>query len=145
MDRIPLIFRQTSVEEAPAWINATKGCELGRIVQLEEFSLIAAELLLPRPLRTDDLWTLEYDVAWDIATETEHGFARVHNHPVRFHVLQVSFECPPPRAATYFTNPRQFDQIDDAAALHQPIQAGPFLQMALADPVPGLHGFTWTF
>lgn len=144
LDRIPVAFRQSSAAAGPARMVTGAGCELGRVVHLPEHQTLAAELLLPRPLRRGELWMVEYQVAWDVAGETSHGFTRTHRGPVRYHVLQASFEGRPPVRASYATTPLPAPG-GTPTTRHQPVPAGPLVQIALTDPAPGSHGLSWEY
>lgn len=141
LDRIPLLLDQVSTDETTALISAEAGCELGRVVQLEEQSLVAAELLLPHPLALGEPWTLHYRVTRDCTDDRERGYRRRLTTSIRLHVLTATFEGRQPATIGYVNRPTG---QDEAHELRQELITGPFVQIALPNPTRGVHGLSWT-
>ncbi|MEL4503791.1 hypothetical protein AAEX63_02670 [Luteococcus sp. H138] len=148
LDRVPVVFRMNFLEEPPPLIEPIAGCELGRVVQLDDEGLLAGELLLPRPLQVGELHMLEYRLVWEMQPgESEGGFTRVLPRTMSFLVIDVQIDGEPPVSASYFTAPHAVSgQCGSAAAdLRQQLPPQNHLQVTLNRPTPGSHGIAWGF
>ncbi|MEL4358622.1 MULTISPECIES: hypothetical protein [unclassified Luteococcus] len=148
LDRVPIVFRMNFLDEPPPLAQAVAGCELGRVVQLDEEGLLAGELLLTRPLARGDLHLLEYRLSWELQPgQTDWGFTRVVSQELPYLVYDVTFDGEPPRSASYYTTPHAIGPHcePDAAVLREELAPAEHLQVTLNDPTPGLHALCWEF
>lgn len=143
LDRFPLIFHQARGEDLPATPEAGVGCELGRVVQLDEQGLVVGEMLLAKPLRKGELAMVDYRMSWDTAHDDEPGYTRQLRSSPRFLVMDLTFRGPLPQQVTYWNAPLGSTRGDELAK-EQPVEPEEYVQVVLTDP-SGNHGLAWWF
>ncbi|SJN30780.1 hypothetical protein [Luteococcus japonicus] len=143
LDRVPMAFRMNFLEDPPPLITAVAGCELGRVVQLDDEGLQVGELLLPRPLAVGERCLLEYRLDWEYPQDLpEGGFSRVLPEPVEHYALEVRLPSRPLRA-NYRSLPNDYQGVHSPDALERPLDPSTHMVHVFADAPAGLHEVQW--
>ncbi|MGO4957377.1 hypothetical protein ACTQ49_08920 [Luteococcus sp. Sow4_B9] len=145
LDRVPIAFRMDFATDDPPLIESISGCELGRVVQLDDEGLQAAELLLPRPLATGELHLLEYSLDWDYGpAAARFGFSRVLPAVLETYVMQVHL-AELPSSMEYHSLPNDYQGVDSDSDLIQVLEPRLHQQMVLSDALAGHHSVKWWY
>lgn len=146
LDRIALVMRQNFLEDPAPLIATQEGCRAGRVVQLDDQGLFAAELVLDRPLAAGDLHRLQYLLVEEMPGDVcDGGFTRVLPHEVPYLVLDVVFDQSSPPRVQYRTTPRAYVGTSSTNALCQDLPRGRFVQVAISDASAGMHEVVWDY
>lgn len=146
LDRVAMVFRLNFLDEPAPLIEPVAGCELGRVVQLDDEGLLAAEVLLPRPLASGERHLLEYRLSWETPPDAaDSGFTRVLPQSLDYLVYDVQVDGEAPVAAWYYTTPHAFDGVCPSDELREALPAGHHFQVTLNHPAPGLHALEWRY
>lgn len=133
-----------SGEENVPHIEATQGCELGRVVMLPDLGLMAVELLLLQKVRAGEPFVRGTRVTWRSDDAVQGDLARVLGRSLPMVVLEVDFAQPPARV-WYATTPNQWETADASDRMRQPLPVGGHVQVCLTDPPAGWHGLSWEY
>lgn len=144
---LPLVVRQEFPEDEAPLFWAGEGCRLGRVVQLDEEGLLAAEFLLPQPLAEGELHLLEFGMDWQYPPGRPHqGSSRFVMSELSYWVCTVDLESIPPERVEYGQIPRDEWGVRQAQP-PRPHEMRPatHLQLCLRDPAPGVHNLIWFY
>lgn len=143
LDRVPMVFRMNFLEDPPPLITPVAGCELGRVVQLDDEGLQVGELLLRRPLTVGESCLLEYRLDWEFPADLpDGGFSRVLPEPVEHYAVEVHLPCIPLRA-NYRSLPNDYQGRQSPDALARPFMPSVHLVHVFGDAPAGLHEVQW--
>lgn len=73
LDRIPIPFTSDPEDGGLPLLASGFGCELGRVLALDDEGLAVAEMILPRPLAKGELHYFEYTFTYDLECEGLEG------------------------------------------------------------------------
>lgn len=145
LDRMAMVLRQDFTTDPTPEVEGVAGCTLGRVVQLDDAGLMAAELVFDRRLRRGELYAFTYRLLERMPPGlTENGITRVLSHEVPYLVLDATFESPLPGSAHYRTTPQRFSgETNPVDAEQQELPVGPQVRIVIGDAAPGLHALGW--
>ncbi|MGO4957343.1 hypothetical protein ACTQ49_08745 [Luteococcus sp. Sow4_B9] len=128
------------------FVEAMWGCELGRVIPLEERGLMAIELILQTSVNRGEGYLRSYSLRWeDEPPCTESDIQRVGPGTVGMMVLEADFPERIPERVTYETSPYAYDPYNPPERLVQELAPGPQVQVCLVDAPAGTHLLRWTW
>ncbi len=145
LDRMAMVLRQNCDEDVPPLVAGGDGCTLGRVVQLDDAGLMAAELLFDRPLAKGELYAFEYTMLEQLPPDIpDAGMSRVLPETLPYMVLDVTFDGEIPPVVEYHTTPREYlGDTNPAHAQRQVLECAAVVSLTLTDASPGLHTLCW--
>lgn len=92
-DRFAVLFHQDGDTRAtPSHPRPVRGCALGRLVNLPDRSLLAAEILLDHPLLRGEQTVIELELLTAPGGDRGHRHERAMRIPLKHLVVEVSFD-----------------------------------------------------
>ncbi|WP_420174245.1 hypothetical protein [Luteococcus sp. OSA5] len=144
LDRIPIAFRfHPDRDEAPL-AQAVSGCEVGRVVMLDDEGLMAIEILLSQPVPRGERHLLEYTLRWEYPPG-DGVFSRVLPQPLETYVMEANLEVVPERVE-YFSTPNSYQpgRSDDDIPVEK-LEPRRHAQRVILDAPAGLHSIRWAY
>lgn len=139
-DRLPVIHQNEDAQGRAPEVVAIAGCQVGRRIQRDDLSLVACELVLPRPLRQGDHHLVEYRVDWPPTEVITPSFSRALPSTVTALVMEARFaEGTPTRAEHLF---RESHEATSRVVRELPV-SDHLVQLVGTDVQPGIHELVW--
>lgn len=139
VDRVPLVHQHAGPGGGAPAVVALSGCRVGSTTHRVEDSLVAAELVLPRPLRQGEHHMVEYRIDRPCVAQPVTSFSRSLPSTMTALVVEVLFEGTTPAGAEH-----RFREHRDAEPMVRELPVAPHLvQLVGSDVQPGQHELAW--
>lgn len=145
LGHVVVVFRL--MPEAPMpFVEAGRGCELARVVQLDDAGLVVLDFELPHALALGELHMFDYTFTWELGERLASDlFVRGHVAPIEVHTIDVTFTDELPERIAYRTSPAVLSDPIDPGDLVQELEVGPYVQLCLVDACAGKHVVAWDY
>lgn len=147
LTKMALVLRLNFVDDPRPLITALAGCTLGRVVDLDEDGLLAAEIVFDRRIDEGEYHLFSYNFNWELPSpSTGDGYTRFLPEQCDYLVLGASFGHHEVTAATLQSTPFGFNGGLAAGDLTQeltPLDGG--IEVTLVDPAPGTYAIEWVY
>lgn len=146
LTHVPIVLRHDfTLHEVPL-ARGGRGCELSRVVQLEDADLLLFDFELPRPVKRGQSHMFDYSIVWDTPpNDPFSGFCRGQLRHMPLYSIDITFECPLPKRMVWRTSPYVLGPPEDDGDLVQEVEVHQRVEMTMADVSPGKYALFWYY